>query len=681
MKSAYKGQIVGYTAFATTTSQAYVKDELAGDGTSGLYRLTRKNILDNSDKVQIEVRERFQSQNIVSTQVMTRYLDYDIDYINGTLFFKQPVNARDAEFNPMFIVAEYESGDPSDETLTAGGRVNFKAAENLVVGATLVSDGTEGGSGNLKGIDATWQLNDSTKVEAEFARSERELSSLELDGDALKVELIHRDAKVYIREQQDGFGIGQQAGSESGTRKAGAELRMKITDTLQVQGEVYREEKLGVAEALREVVEARFNHNLGSSSAYYGARLAYDDDASSVSRDSKQALAGGAYTFSNQKITLRADTEMSLGEAQNWGFPDRFKFGADYNILPQTKLFVEQEYIRGEDIEGNITLAGVRTTLWNGGEMAASLGNQSSLDSGRLYSNLGLVQKWQINEFWNADFGIDRAKTMNNTDAAPLKTNSSLTSDLAIGDYTAVSLGANYNDTVWGGNSDLEWRTSETDKKINFRIGLRRALDAGRVLASSFIFTSRRSAVSRSRKFNARLSYAHRPWESKWIWFDRLDYIDERISVFSGDIQTRKLVNNLNLNWIPKRGTQVSLQYGSKYVLDTIDGMSYKGYIDLAGLELRHDLNRDWDIGVHASMLHSWSGGEKSYGLGGSLGYKLMDNTWVAAGYNVLGFDDADFSGAAYRSQGPYISLRVKFDQDTVEKFKNNWPFVSTPSD
>ncbi len=58
-----------------------------------------------------------------------------------------------------------------------------------------------------------------------------------------------------------------------------------------------------------------------------------------------------------------------------------------------------------------------------------------------------------------------------------------------------------------------------------------------------------------------------------------------------------------------------------------------------------------------------------------------MDNTWVAVGYNVLGFDDADFSGAAYRSQGPYISLRVKFDQDTVEKFKNNWPFVSTPSD
>ena len=678
IKSEFKGEVAGYTAFATMTSQAYVKDELVGDGTSGLYRLSRKNILDNSDKVRIEVRERFQSQNIVSTQSMTRYLDYDIDYINGTLFFKRPVNTRDAAFNQVFIIAEYESGDPNDETLTAGGRVNIKPSDKLEIGATLVSDGTEGASGNLQGIDATWKIGDATKLEAEFARSKREVSNLELNGDAWKVELIHRDAKVYIREQQGGFGIGQQAGSESNKRKAGGELRMKISDTLQVQAEVYREENLGVVESQRDVIEGRFNHNLGSMSAYYGARLAYDDNGLGVTRDSELAIAGGAYTFAGQKITLRADSEINVGKAQSWDFPDRLKVGADYNIFAQTKLFVEQELSRGADINNNITLAGLRTPLWNGGEMAASLGNQSSLDSGRLYSNLGLVQKWRINEFWNADFGIDRAKTLSNT--VPLELDATLprASDTAIGDYTAVTLGANYNDSVWGANSNLEWRTSDTDEKINFRIGFRRTLDAGRILASSVIYTGTRSAVNQSRKANARLSYAHRPSGSAWIWLNRLDYIDERSSGTIGDSHTRKLVNNLNINWIPKRGTQLSLQYGSKYVLDDVNGSSNSGYTDLTGVELRHDLNRDWDVGVHASMLHTWKGGEKSYGVGGSLGYKLMDNTWVAVGYNLRGFDDTDFSGAAYRSQGPYIALRVKFDQDTIKKLKDNWPFAST---
>jgi uncharacterized repeat protein (TIGR01451 family) len=678
LKSEYKGEVVGYTAFATMTSQAYVKDEIPGDGTSGLYQLTRKNILDNSDKVRIEVRERFQSQNIVSTQTMTRYLDYDIDYIKGTLFFKRPVNTRDAAFNQVFIIAEYESGDPSDETLTAGGRVNIKPSNKLEIGATLVSDGTEGASGNMQAIDATWKINDSTKLEAEFARSKREVSNLELNGDAWKVELIHRDAKVYIREQQGGFGIGQQAGSESNKRKAGGELRMKISDTILVQAEVYREENLGVVESQRDVLEGRFNHNLGSITAYYGARLAYDDNGLGVTRDSEQAIAGGAYTFAGQKITLRADSEINVGKAQSWDFPDRIKVGADYTIFAQTKLFVEQELSRGDDINNNITLAGLRTPLWNGGEMAASVGNQSSLDSGRLYSNLGLVQKWRINEFWNADFGIERAKTLNSID--PLQLNSTIprTSYATIGDYTAVQIGANYSDPVWGANSNLEWRTSDTDEKINFRIGFRRTLDAGRILASSVIYTSTRSIVSRSRKANARLSYAHRPSDSAWIWLNRLDYIDERSSGVIGDSHTRKLVNNVNINWMPKRGTQLSLQYGSKYVFDDFNGSSNSGYTDLAGVELRHDLNRDWDAGVYASMLHTWKGGEKSYGLGGSLGYKLMDNTWVAIGYNLRGFDDNDFSCGAYRSQGSYIALRMKFDQDTIKKLKDSWPFAST---
>ena len=679
LKSEFKGDVVGYTAFATMTSQAYVKDEIPGDGTSGLYRLTRTNILENSDKVRVEVRERLQSQNIVSTRSMTRYLDYDIDYINGTLFFKQSVDTRDAAFNPVFIVAEYESGDPSDETLTAGGRFNITPNDNLEIGATLVSDGTEGASGNLQGLDATWKVNDSTRIEAEFAQSEHEVANLTFDGDARKVELIHRDAKVYIREQQGGFGIGQQAISESDKRKAGGELRVNISDTLQVQAEVYREESLGIVETQRDVLEGRFNHNLGSMTAYYGARLAYDDNGLGVTRDSEQAMAGGSYTFAYPKVTLRADSEINVGKVQSWDFPDRVNLGADYNIFARTKLFVEQELSRGEDIDNNMTLAGLRTELWNGSEMAASLGNQDSLDSGRLYSNLGLVQKWQINEFWNTDFGIDRAKTLTND--APPEPNSTIprATDIPSGDYTALTLGANYNDPIWGANSNLEWRTSATDEKVNFRIGFRRTLDAGRILASSVIYTGTRSAVSQSRKSNARLSYAHRPSGSAWTWLNRLDYIDESSSGNIGTSHTRKLVNNLNMNWMPKRGTQVSLQYGSKYVVDEFNGASNSGYTDLAAVELRHDLNRDWDVGMHASMLHTWKGGEKSYGLGGSIGYKLMDNTWVAAGYNLRGFDDTDFSGAAYRSQGPYIALRMKYDQDTIKNLKNNWPFASAP--
>ena len=132
-KSEFKGEKFGYTAFATQSNQAFVRDEIAGNGTSGLYQLTRKNIVYNSDKIRIDTRDRFQSQNIIATKSYTRFLDYDINYDNGTVFFKEPITSRDANLNPNFIIAEYEAGDTRDEKLTYGGRANIRPNEKTEI--------------------------------------------------------------------------------------------------------------------------------------------------------------------------------------------------------------------------------------------------------------------------------------------------------------------------------------------------------------------------------------------------------------------------------------------------------------------------------------------------------------------------------------------------------------------
>jgi uncharacterized repeat protein (TIGR01451 family) len=674
LKSEYRGEKAGYNAFATTTTQAYIKDEIPGDGTSGLYRLTRRNIVANSDKIRIETRDRFQSQIVVSTQTLTRYLDYDIDYDNGTLFFKQPVTARDAAFNPVYIVAEYESGDPRDKNLTAGGRASFKPVDQLEIGATLVHDGTQGANGDLGGLDGAWQVDDKTRVQAEIARSQRDLAGLQLDGSAWKAELNRHedglDGRLYVREQAGGFGLGQQANSETGTRKFGGEARLKLSETAQGQVQAYRQETLGGNDTLRNVLDGRINHTLGSLTSYYGGRYANDKDSLGATHSSSQVLAGAGYTF--DRLTLRAATENGLGKSASTDFLDRISVGADYKLTEQTKLFVEQEHARGEKVSTAMTRAGLSTQPWTGAAMSASLGNQSSLDSGRMYANLGLVQRWQINEFWQADFGMDRAQTLRSTSAAPLNANVAPPYGSLSGDYTAASLGLNYNDTVWGANSRVERRVSAIDNKINALFGFQRNLDAGRVLASGLGYTVSQSAVSQSRHLDARLSFASRPWDSAWAWLDRLDYVEERSADASGGSHARKLVNNYNANWSSGNGAQVALQYGAKYVLDTINGADYGGYTDLVGLEMRRDLGRDWDVGAHASMLHSWSAGARRYGLGASLGYQLVDNAWLVVGYNLLGYGDRDFSGAAYRAQGPYVTLRMKIDQDTFKLNDNN---------
>ena len=55
LKSEYRGRNVGYTVFAAETDQSFNRDELRGDGTSGLYQLSNAPIIANSEHTRLPV--------------------------------------------------------------------------------------------------------------------------------------------------------------------------------------------------------------------------------------------------------------------------------------------------------------------------------------------------------------------------------------------------------------------------------------------------------------------------------------------------------------------------------------------------------------------------------------------------------------------------------------------------
>ena len=88
---------------------------------------------------------------------------------------------------------------------------------------------------------------------------------------------------------------------------------------------------------------------------------------------------------------------------------------------------------------------------------------------------------------------------------------------------------------------------------------------------------------------------------------------------------------------------------------------------EFSRMELRYDLTRKWDIGLHASALHQWDNGQLQYRSGLSAGYSPATNFWISLGYNFTGFSDKDLSGSDHTAQGAFLKFRFKFDQNSIK--------------
>ncbi|HSN67838.1 MAG TPA: OmpA family protein [Thermoanaerobaculia bacterium] len=672
IKSEMKGDRFEYVVFAADTDQAHVKDELSGDGTSGLYHLSRRNIVINSETITIEARDRFKSEVIVSSQRLTRNVDYTIDYESGTLFFKSPVPSRDGSFNPVFIVAEYETFDGSNTSYTYGGRVAVNALDKRVqVGVSHVHEGPRGSDGEVTGVDATVQLTPETKLRAEVAQSTRDQAGITTEGTAYLAEVQHRsasfDGKVYIREQEVGFGLGQQNGSETGTRKVGGDLLYRIDPRWSVGGEVFRQENLAT-EAVRDMAEARVRYAMPGYEVFAGLRHAEDTLGTGEAHRSEQFFAGAKYQFT-ERLTGRVQHDQTLSSTDSSvDFPTRTTVGMDYRLTRDTTLFADQELTKGSQADTATSRIGIRSAPWTGAQVNSTMERQTTENGERLFATTGLKQAWQVTKRWSLDAGLDRSTTIHESGTYTLNTNVPPASG-GTADFTAVCLGAAYRADTWSWTGRVEDRRAETEDKVGVYAGANGEVNNGLALAAG-LQTFRTVSVAGPVKFTGdlRLGAAYRPRETRIIVLDRFDYMQAEQKGVDLPYDNWRVVNNVVLNYKLDGRMQWSFQYGAKYVTETIEKNDYRGYTDLTGIEGRYDITKKWDVGLRVSMLRSLAVDQTDYGTQASVGLLAGKNLWISLGYNFAGYTDRDFSKADFTAEGPFVKIRMKFDQASVRE-------------
>ena len=450
------------------------------------------------------------------------------------------------------------------------------------------------------------------------------------------------------------------------------DARYKFTDSVMVSGEVQHQQVLA-SDATRMLVSADLRMTKEGYSVGGGLRHVADVDASGDDRVSDQAFVTGSLDVWDGRVTLRGSHDASLGGGSDAkdasvDYPARSLLGVDYRLTDETTLFAEYEHAEGSEIESDITRVGMRTRPWERTQVKSSINTQATEYGPRMFANFGLTQGFKWKENWAFDIGVDQTNTLRGPDLEPLNPNAPLASGSMNDDFFAAFVGAQYRKDLWQLTSRLEHRNADTEDRWSSTTGWYREPVEGHAMSVSLqAFDSSTLLGGGDTEAVGRLAWAFRPDSSAWIVFDRFELKYDQHDDLASSFESSRVVNNLNANWQLNPALQLGVQYGVRYVSSTFEGEKYDGVSDLVGLDLRRQLTRRFDLGVHAAALHSWESDVMDYSTGFDVGTTLAKNVWISLGYNVAGFADGDFSESRHTAQGPYIKIRIKADQDTFK--------------
>jgi uncharacterized repeat protein (TIGR01451 family) len=720
VKAEYRSDQLSAQIFGADTPYRYRREEIQGNGLTGPYALASRDVVANSERITLQTRDRLRSDRIVEEKALLRHIDYDIDYLAGTLRFRDPILSRSSGLNPQFIIAEYEVDGIGQRVNNAGGRVRWTdKSEKLQIGVTALHDESTEAKNNLLGTDIVYRPGSGTEIRAEFAGSDGKNTTGSSGASAGRanawlVEAEHHtsniDVQAYVRQQDARFGVGQTNLSETGTRKYGVDARARLSDAMSLSGLAYQEDYLS-SDARRRAASAELEYRTGNNSLRAALTHANDDLGDGTVNKSTIARLAGSQKILNNKLELSAQTEFALGgEDSSIDFPARHQFGARYAIKPDVQLIGTYEIAKGENISARTARLGFDLAPWAGGRILASANQQAITEYGpRTFAAYGLAQSFKIDEKWSVDVTLDGNKTLSGVGRSdvlnplqPVASGGFLGSDGSLTeDFTAVTAGASFRGDRYSWNGRAEYRAGDTTDRYGFNTAVLRQIGEGKAIAGALSWFSANQKNGPSTKTAlGEISWANRPAGSDWSFLNkfelRFDEVKNSIagqsgpiggaSLFiDGDAASRRIINSLSVNYTPiERGDEnlgdddgnffergeYAFFWGSRYVSEKFGRDDVKGWSNVVGGDFRFDLSKHVDLGVAGTVRVGTGGKNTAYSGGPVVTVAPFKNGNISLGYNIVGFEDRDFEKSRYTRSGPFLTLKLKFDQESLAGFK-----------
>ncbi len=694
--------------FAAKIASRFQRQEIQGQGITGPYSLASRRILANSERVTIEVRDRFRPELIVSVRELARFSDYDIDLLSGTIRFAAPVLSRDENLNPQFVVIEFETDGNGKAELNAGVRADWTTENGkLRIGASAITDaGLTGPDGqaqrtDLGAVDLLARVGDKTEIRAEIGVSRRE-------GEAATgwlVEAQHQtgsiDLLAYARQIDAEYGIGQQNAAERGRRKVGADGRVLITQNLSFIGSLWQDESL-TDTVRRRAAQGQFVLTGQRTDMKLGLVRFEDRLANGTTASSTVLEAGATQRLFDNSLELSAGTSIALGKAESLDLPARHRIGVRYAITQDVRLVGTYEIADGEKLKARQLRGGIEVAPWQGGKIVTSLGQETIGENGnRSFAAFGLGQTFQVSPSLTIDATIDGNRTLGGrvanaqlggeiiNPAQPTASGGQLTGGLQFEDFTAATFGAAWRKDRWSVAARGELRDGETADRKGLTFGAIRQLGEGSLVGSGATWTRAETVGGATTEIlDASLAFAHRPDASPLAMLGRLEYRSDKVTgavggetdgagrtalTVDGNATSRRLVASLSANLSPRgkedgaevRRHELSLFLGARHNLDEFEGTEFKGTSVLVGADGRIGIGERFELGASATVRSNLTDETTRFAYGPTLGFVPVKGMLLTVGYNIDGFRDRDFGAARNTDKGVFAAVRMTIDADS----------------
>jgi len=716
-----KVEIAGNNAklsgFQARNDIAYARQIFSPTGLSNLGGLLHPDIVVGSDTVTLVALDR-RTGAILSQTVLTRNVDYTLDYGSGFLRFINPPLPFDTFFNPQQILIAYEYGNAGANAQTTGGRFEtaFGSAQAVRLGAGYVNDATGSGNFSLANQDLTGALpGGAWSIGHISAHGALPGSSLEgtqagatdlADGDAYEFALTTAlgTSKVDLGFQTTSQGFNNpfgglstpglldyhatythpfaHAGSvtlgfdheqnnlpgasnaqSSATLHARLPLSSRITATAGVDirtSSAYAAPADSTVSASSAVTSQQAGTTTTSASAV-PALPAYTSNGAG----SAQAEAGVEYKV-NRVVGLSANRISNLGQSQNASQPAETTVEADVSIAKHGRVFIRQLWADAPTTSfaaATATLTGVA-----GAKTSTAIGVEKAVGASTDVDTEYVIDRTASGSDAYAEMGVREklniAKNLNGEASFQRATTFGVTpgdfEGSAATQAQAAAAGEGYD--IYGLSLAYSIARFHAAGQYQLRNGSNRGytldLSAAGALSPDFSAFVSSNSSSSSAGFNtvdAKATLAYRPSSNdRGVTLFSYERLDGNVTTLGSHAE----ILSLEELYRPATWTEIAARYAYK-----LDGDAYyPARSSLFGLRLDQRLSKRFDVAAETRFLSAHEIVDaRTTGVAVEGGYRIGNDLRVAGGYNFTGSPDPSLAAAPTR-KGVYATVTSVID-------------------